>query len=354
MNARRLTRMALRTWQPLLFAAVVSGAQIPAAQATMLLEISNIEGDSTEPGYLNSIQIRSFSIGQARPRPQGGGSPLLTLAPLSLLKNTDSASSALTEATFDNQLEDWKLTILKPGQNPMPELTLELCDVYVTSFSVGGATGNDELAEIVEFTYGGYRMGFPVYDATGTLQRVDYSEPGPGVRTCKVTSTPNQLDADRDGLNAEQEALLGTNNNTVDTDGDGLVDGAGGFVSIAAYPSGIDLDGDGFVDGEADYGTDPTSADTDGDGFSDGAELSDGSNPLNPTSPFLAGDINGDNRVDIADVLLGQQILRGEKTLLSSYLERGDVAPVVDGELVRDGVFGLGDLLIIQSKVLNP
>ena len=44
---------------------------------------------------------------------------------------------------------------------------------------------------------------------------------------------------------------------TVDTDGDGFVDGTSGAVAKARYPTGFDVDGDGFVDAEASYGTGP-------------------------------------------------------------------------------------------------
>jgi hypothetical protein len=66
-------------------------------------------------------------------------------------------------------------------------------------------------------------------------------------------------DTDGDGSPDVYElTVLGTSPNKVDTDGDGLVDGSGGVVSLADLPGGIDEDSDGFVDGETDLGTDPT------------------------------------------------------------------------------------------------
>jgi len=83
-------------------------------------------------------------------------------------------------------------------------------------------------------------------------------------------------DSDGDGLADSVEDANGngvvdpgeTDPNLVDTDGDGLVDGASGTVCISAgpgclavYPAGVDTNGDGVVEGELDFGNDPTLAD---------------------------------------------------------------------------------------------
>lgn len=66
------------------------------------------------------------------------------------------------------------------------------------------------------------------------------------------------IDADSDGLTADQEATLGTDPNKADTDGDGLTD----RQEVETYK------------------TDPLKADTDGDNYSDGSEVQSGYNPL--------------------------------------------------------------------------
>lgn len=84
------------------------------------------------------------------------------------------------------------------------------------------------------------------------------------------------VDTDGDGLTDTEEAELGTDPNTADTDGDGLIDGP----EINEYdtdPLEADTDGDGLNDGDEvnSYNTDPTEADTDGDGLSDGDEVNE-------------------------------------------------------------------------------
>jgi hypothetical protein len=83
----------------------------------------------------------------------------------------------------------------------------------------------------------------------------------------------------------------------------------------------------------------PSQADLDGDGVGDACDID------------ADGDINGDSVVDIADILLGEQILLGTVTPTSAQIQRGDVAPLVGGVPASDGVFEAGDLLIIQQKV---
>lgn len=69
-------------------------------------------------------------------------------------------------------------------------------------------------------------------------------------------------DSDQDGLTDEQEALLGTDPNNPDTDGDGLGDGEEILI----------------------HGTNPAAVDSDSDGVPDGAEVIEGTLPIDPGS----------------------------------------------------------------------
>ncbi|WP_232688055.1 CAP domain-containing protein [Halobacterium zhouii] len=92
-------------------------------------------------------------------------------------------------------------------------------------------------------------------------------------------------DSDRDGLSDDQERLISTDPDDVDTDGDNLNDGTEVLVE-QTDPRNQDTDGDGLDDGEeVNHGTNPTLADTDRDGIDDGEEVDQGSNPLDPNDP---------------------------------------------------------------------
>lgn len=65
------------------------------------------------------------------------------------------------------------------------------------------------------------------------------------------------------------------------------------------------------------------------------------------------GDLNVDGVVNVVDVLLGQRILTGQLPLTQDYLDHGDVAPLSGGVPASDGLFNLGDLLVIERKALH-
>jgi len=114
------------------------------------------------------------------------------------------------------------------------------------------------------------------------------------------------IDSDNDGIPDDIEPLLGLNPNDPDSDGNGTLDGEEDFdndgLSNAAEialgqtsPSVADSDGNGIVDGDEDFdfdgltnaqevalGTNPLLLDSDGDRFSDEAEITAGTDPLDP------------------------------------------------------------------------
>lgn len=78
-----------------------------------------------------------------------------------------------------------------------------------------------------------------------------------GIANLRMASGDIHIDTDLDGLPDRLEAILGTNPNLPDTDGEGLSDGDEYLI----------------------HGTDPTKADTDEDGWNDREELEFGTNP---------------------------------------------------------------------------
>lgn len=141
-----------------------------------------------------------------------------------------------------------------------------------------------------------------------------------------------------------------------DSDVDGLTD----IEEVHVYgtdPFNLDSDGDGLTDGDEVfvYGADPLNSDTDGDGFSDGMEVAYSSNPLDTDSipEIMYGDLNGDGVVDVADVLLAQQIVLGITSPNEDQLHHGDVAPLISGVPQPGGSIDINDLLLIQRKALG-
>ncbi|MDX2319395.1 MAG: thrombospondin type 3 repeat-containing protein, partial [Moritella sp.] len=149
------------------------------------------------------------------------------------------------------------------------------------------------------------------------------------------------LDDDNDGLSDLLEQSIGSNTLLLDTDDDGLSD----YAEVnydgnpATYIAGTDLN--------------PLLADTDADGYDDDVEVYIGSDPLDKQSIPADGDINGDDTVNVIDLLLATQAALGLKTLTADEQLRGDVAPLNSGVPVPDGLFNTADLLLIQRKVFG-
>lgn len=74
---------------------------------------------------------------------------------------------------------------------------------------------------------------------------------------------------------------------------------------------------------------------------------------LAPPAAGHDGDINIDGNLDIIDLLWGQQALQGIRTLAPEHEQAGDVAPLRYGVPQPDGIFDLGDLVVIQRLALG-
>jgi glucose/arabinose dehydrogenase len=158
-------------------------------------------------------------------------------------------------------------------------------------------------------------------------------------------------DVDNDGLTQAQETAAGTNPALADTDGDRQLDGAevrcgSNPLDPASRVVGLDSDGDLLPDAcEAIIGTNPNNFDTDGDGISDGIEfLRLGTNPLSSNTDGDAcsdgkelASMNADQIVNVADL--------GITT--SRYSLAGEPLYHWNFDLNRDGAINSIDLLMV-------
>lgn len=134
-------------------------------------------------------------------------------------------------------------------------------------------------------------------------------------------------DEDQDGLPDELESMLGLDPTRADTDGNGVLDGL------------EDFDQDGLVNAaEVLFGTDPRNPDSNGNGIRDGADDPDGDG-LSNAREFLAGtrhdvaDTDGDGWNDEAEVTAGSDPLNPAsvpRLLFASLPPVGVVRPVLD------------------------
>jgi hypothetical protein len=132
-----------------------------------------------------------------------------------------------------------------------------------------------------------------------------------GVVTSDLNRRVRVSDPDRDGLPTAEELRLGTDPDSMDSDLDGIADGAEVLSSGDPVGSGErypDRDGDGLSDSyETENGSDPLRLDTDADGLRDDLELVVGSDPRNPDS-------DGDGIADGKEFDLGSDPILSEES----------------------------------------
>ncbi|MEE9342329.1 MAG: M14 family zinc carboxypeptidase [Gammaproteobacteria bacterium] len=158
-------------------------------------------------------------------------------------------------------------------------------------------------------------------------------------------------DSDTDGLDDCFEAQIGTDPALIDTDGDGVSD----FDEVNFDASPFNYNPFHPVTNPGGSDLDANNPDTDGDGYTDLIEITAGSNPLDGNDIPVPhdGDLNNDGHVNAVDLLIATRILNGQISINAAQLAHGDVAPLVAGQPAPDGVFTLGDLVVIQRKALG-
>ena len=75
--------------------------------------------------------------------------------------------------------------------------------------------------------------------------------------------------------------------------------------------------------------------------------------PGNISTGVIAGDLNGDCRVNVADILILMRIITNQVTPSQQQQAAADVAPLFNNVPAPDGEINLGDLVAIQRKVLG-
>jgi RHS repeat-associated protein len=133
-------------------------------------------------------------------------------------------------------------------------------------------------------------------------------------------------DTDQDGQTNQQEDALGTNPVNPDDDGDGLSN----------------------LDELLTFGTLVSNPDTDGDGVLDGAEITNGTDPSDPGSGYMLGDVNLDGQVNTGDLVVLTQYVLGTRPLPAPGTPGYTVA-----DMNADGQLNVADLLILQRTILG-
>jgi len=139
------------------------------------LKFGSIKGESAASKHKDEIELLSWSWGASNPTTivgAGMSAGKVSMSDLSFTKRVDKSSPKLLELCVTGKhVDDATLYCSKQtgGKTPDDFLTIKLSEVYVSSFQVGGASGEDVGSESLSLTYGKINYDYKQQDTKGTL-----------------------------------------------------------------------------------------------------------------------------------------------------------------------------------------
>jgi len=147
-------------------ASAVSAPEAPPLNADVYLKLDGISGEVQARGYENWIALEgvrfNVSHSTAPAAGSGGGRGKATMNAFTATKAWDASSVALFQATATGaSIERAKLVFVRPGEDRVPYLTIDLSAVSVASYDFH----ND--SETIELKFDAIRFSYSMTQASG-------------------------------------------------------------------------------------------------------------------------------------------------------------------------------------------
>lgn len=137
------------------------------------LEITEIPGESQKKGHEDQIDLLSYQLGVVQSGSfsiggPGGGSGKAEFHDISAVKYVDKATPKLFEAcAAGTHFGKATLYVRKAGDKPLEYLKIELQDLIVSSQTINGSSGNDQVVESITLNAAKITQTYIEQDAKG-------------------------------------------------------------------------------------------------------------------------------------------------------------------------------------------
>jgi type VI secretion system secreted protein Hcp len=139
------------------------------------LQITGVEGESTDAKHKGWIDVDSWSWGETRPAPPagggGGGAGKVQIQDLHFVSRVSKASPKLFLACANGQhFKEAKLVGRKAGKEQQEFLTWTFSDILVTGYQTGGAEGGEIVpSDQVSLNFAKLKVEYRAQKADGSL-----------------------------------------------------------------------------------------------------------------------------------------------------------------------------------------
>jgi len=137
------------------------------------LEIKEIPGESQKKGHEDQIDLLSYQLGVVQQGSfaiggPGGGAGKAEFHDISVVKYVDKATPKLFEAcAAGTHFGKATLTVRKAGDKPLEYLKIEMQDLIVSSQTIHGSSGNDQVTESITLNAAVIKQNYIEQDAKG-------------------------------------------------------------------------------------------------------------------------------------------------------------------------------------------
>ncbi len=147
------------------------------ASGDMFLEFSgkgSFKGESPDKTFKDAIQILSYSLGVSNQGTgavgSGSGASKANFHDVSISKYTDKSSPLFMQScAAGTHIDKAIIHVRKAGEDPQEYLTIEMNEVFISSFAHGASDGGGLPTESATLNFSKYTVKYRPQKADGTL-----------------------------------------------------------------------------------------------------------------------------------------------------------------------------------------